>query len=682
MLSVSPGYRLASGTHKTYYGSVLTSIGPSPEFNAFKLLKSNTTMAHSISRHKLLLGLAISLGSFQGNLSALENTSQRPNILWLSCEDISPHIGCYGDPHAITPHVDQLAAEGVRYSHCFTVAGVCAPNRSGIITGMYQTTLGTHHMACEITLPPYIQPFPVYLREAGYYCTNHSKTHYQFKHPPSTWDASTSDAHWRNRPDPSQPFFAVFNFIDCHESRIASTAHYERVARVLTPDQRQDPNAITTFPDYYPDTAVAREDWKRNYELITAMDHWAGDLIQQLKDDGLYENTIIFFWSDHGVGLPRAKRWLYDSGTHVPLIVRIPKLLRKADQGMAGTVSDRLVSSIDFGPTVLHLAGVDIPRHVQGKPFLGPAPGEPRDYVYGSRDRMDERYDIIRMVRDKRYKYLRNYEPLKSYYQYMNTPEKGATMKELRRLHDEGTLATTADYYFSTAKPVEELYDTASDPQELTNLASSHEYSQVLKQMRAAHLKWVLDTRDLGLIAEPILVDLEKQAGSRYEILHTKNDKHLAQRIATAAVSATGGPDSSETLANFMDDSDAAVRYWGATGLGNIGPEASAHQALMTQHLSDPSIAVRVAAARALCRMGHAGDALTTITTVLSEGKQWERLQAAIVLDEIDELAIPVIQEMHAALNPRSELFARGKYVVRVINRALNQLEGTARIVR
>ncbi|MBI85090.1 MAG: sulfatase [Planctomycetaceae bacterium] len=639
-------------------------------------------MTRSIRDHRVLLGLAIFLGSVQGNFNAAENAGQRPNILWLSCEDISPHIGCYGDSHAITPHIDQLASEGVRYSHCFTIAGVCAPNRSGIITGMYQTTLGTHHMRCEITLPPYIQPFPVYLRQTGYYCTNNSKTDYQFKHPSNTWDASNRDAHWRNRPDTSQPFFAVFNFIDCHESRIASTAQYKRVTRVLTPDQRQDPRAITTFPDYYPDTPVAREDWKRNYELITAMDHWAGNLIQQLKDDGFYENTIIFFWSDHGIGLPRAKRWLYDSGTHVPLIVRTPESLQKPGQRLAGTVSDRLVSSIDFGPTVLHLAEVDVPSHVQGKPFLGPLPAEPRAYVYGSRDRMDERYDIIRMVRNKRYKYIRNYEPLKTYYQYMNTPEKGATMKELRRLHDEGKLDATADRYFSDTKPVEELYDTMSDPQELTNLAGSREHSQVLKEMRTAHLKWVLDTRDLGLIAEPILVDLEKQAGSRYEILRTENDKHLAQRIATAAVSATEGPDSIEKLANFMNDSDAAVRYWGATGLGNIGAEASAHQDLVTQHLSDPSVPVRVAAARALCRMGHADDALATITAVLSEGEQWERLQAAIVLDEIDELAIPVIQEMHAALNPQSDLFAGGKYVVRVINRALNQLEGTTRTVR
>ena len=414
----------------------------------------------------------------------------RPNVLWLSCEDISPHIACFDDPHAITPNIDQLATEGVRYTRTFTTAGVCAPCRSGIITGLYQTTLGTHHMRCTATLPDFIKPFPTYLRKAGYYCSNNSKTDYQFKPPSNTWDESSGKAHWRNRPDPSQPFFSVFNFGGCHESGIANESKYNTVTQVLTEIQRQDPLALE-LPPYYPDTPVAREDWKRNYELITAMDHWAGELIAQLKEDGLYDNTIIMFWSDHGVGLPRAKRWLYDSGTHIPLVVRIPEAMRRGGQGEPGSISDQLVSSIDFGPTVLNLAGIEIPKHVQGQPFLGENLPAPRSYVYGGRDRMDERYDIIRMVRDKRFKYIRNYEPLKSYYQYMNTPEKGATMRELRRLHDAGQLTAKAEYYFSPTKPVEELYDCDTDPHEVNNLAGDPEYADILKRMRDVHLRWV-----------------------------------------------------------------------------------------------------------------------------------------------------------------------------------------------
>ncbi|MCH8219354.1 MAG: sulfatase, partial [Planctomycetes bacterium] len=338
-----------------------------------------------------------------GMLSAAQAAASRPNILWLSCEDISPHIGCFGDPFAKTPRIDQLATEGVRYVNTFTAAGVCAPCRSGIITGMYHTTLGTHHMRSSAKLPDTIKAFTTYLRQAGYYCSNNSKTDYQTKDLKDAWDESSGKAHWRQR-STDQPFFAVFNFGGCHESGIARESKYRTVTQEFTPDQRQDPNKLH-LPPYYPDTPIVREDWKRNYELITAMDAWAGDLMDQLRADGLYGETIIFFWSDHGVGLPRAKRWLYDSGTHVPLVVRIPAQYRMHGQGTPNAIDDRLVSSIDFAPTVLRLAGVPIPGNMQGRPFLGDSLPAPRDYVFGARDRMDERYDIIRAVRDKRYRY-------------------------------------------------------------------------------------------------------------------------------------------------------------------------------------------------------------------------------------------------------------------------------------
>ncbi|MHC4354502.1 MAG: sulfatase family protein, partial [Planctomycetota bacterium] len=377
----------------------------------------------------------------------------RPNIVWLSCEDISPHIGCFGDDNAITPNIDQLAREGVRYTNTFTTAGVCAPCRSGIITGMYQTTIGTHHMRCNAKLPPMIKAFTTYLRVAGYYCTNRSKTDYQTGDLRDAWNESSGKAHWRNR-GRKQPFFSVFNFTGCHESGIAGESKYKSVTAKLKPSQRQDPKKLE-LPPYYPDTPIVREDWKRNYELITAMDAWAGDLIGQLKADGLYDNTIIFFWSDHGVGLPRAKRWLYDSGTHVPMVVRIPERFRTRGQGRPGSLDDRLISSIDFGPSVMNLAGLEIPEYMQGQPFAGPNPPAPREYVFGARDRMDERYDIIRSVRDKRYRYIRNYEPLKTYYQYMNTPEKGATMKEIRRVHAAGKLPLAARLFMAERKAVE-----------------------------------------------------------------------------------------------------------------------------------------------------------------------------------------------------------------------------------
>ncbi len=605
----------------------------------------------------------------------------RPNILWLSCEDISPHISCYGDPHAITPNIDRLATEGVRFTHAFTTAGVCAPCRSGIITGLYQTTLGTHHMRCTARLPKFIKPFPVYLRQAGYYCTNNSKKDYQFSAPRETWDESSGKAHWRKRKQKDQPFFAVFNFTGCHESGIASKTKYQAVTRKLTRAERQDANKLK-LPPYYPDTPLVREDWKRNYELITAADHWAGDLLQQLKDDGLAENTIVFFWSDHGVGLPRAKRWLYDSGTRIPLVVRIPKKYRTGGQDKPGTVSDRLVSSIDFGPTVLRLAGIDVPKHVQGQPFLGADLPQPRKYVYGARDRMDERYDIIRMARGKRFLYIRNYEPLKTYYQYMNTPEKGVTMNQLRKLHESAKLTDFAEFYFSPTKPVEELYDCVTDPHNVHNIADDPKHSDVLKRMRLAHLRWVQDTKDVGLIPEPIIAKREKKLGSPYAILRQSGGDDYNARLGSIAASASSGIDALPKLIDAMSDPDDAIRYWGATGIGNIGVPAKGNAAkLMDNALNDKSSAVRTAAARALCRMGVPDKALPVLIQELTKGAQWERLHAANALDEIDEQARPVIEQMKEGLKYQNGFNSNGKYRVRVINRVLNELNGTNNVV-
>ena len=601
----------------------------------------------------------------------------RPNILWISCEDISPHLGCYGDPAAITPHLDQLAEEGVRYTHAFTTAGVCAPCRSGIITGMYQTTIGTHHMRCRAVLPASVRPFPLALREAGYYCTNNSKTDYQFEHPQETWHASSSKAHWKNRGE-GQPFFAVFNFTGCHESGIAGTAKYEQVTRGLTASQRQDPATVAaTLPPYYPPTDVVLEDWKRNYELITAMDAWAGALIAEVEAAGLADNTIIMFWSDHGVGLPRAKRWLYDSGTHIPLVVRIPERLREAGQGAAGTVCHDLVSSIDFAPTVLNLAGVAIPPVMQGQAFLGPQTPAPRAYVYGARDRMDERYDIIRSVRDHRFRYIRNYEPLKPYYQYMNTPEKGATMRELRRLHAAGQLPEAAEAFMAESKPVEELYDLQSDPHEIHNLAADPGYAERLFRMREVHARWVRETRDIGLIPEPEIERREVAAGSRYAILAESGDTDLPARLGRVAALASAGLDAVPQLLAAADDPDAAVRFWAATGLGNIGlPAKQAGLTAATRLLADDSSVVRVAAARALIRMEEPEAAVPLLIDELASDEQWTRLHAAIALDEASDVARPAEAALERALTDQPN-----KYIVRVANKALNDLRGTANTV-
>ncbi len=455
-----------------------------------------------------LLACATLVAAWQADVNRTwAATPERPNILWITCEDISPDLGCYGDTYARTPNLDELARQGVRFTRAFSVSGVCAPSRSALITGMYPTTIGTHHMRCKAVPPPYVKCFTEYLRAAGYYCTNNVKTDYQFDAPVTAWDACSRQAHWRNRAR-GQPFFSVFNLTVTHESRIrAPDKQFATMTAKLKPGQRHDP-AKAVLPPYYPGTPIVRNDWARYYDLITAMDLQVADLLKQLADDGLADSTIVFFYSDHGRGLPRAKRWVYDSGTHVPLIIRWP------DGKGAGTVCDDLVSFIDFGPTVLSLARVEVPSYMQGRAFLGPqAAREPHQYVFAARDRMDETYDIIRAVRDKRYKYIRNFKPGRPYAQYIDYMEKMPTMQEMRRLNKERKLVGPQKLFFLPEKPEEELYDLTADPHEVNNLAYSPVHQDVLKRMRTVLEKWMKETDDLGLISEDDLNERMRPGG-------------------------------------------------------------------------------------------------------------------------------------------------------------------------
>ncbi|MBN1124363.1 MAG: sulfatase-like hydrolase/transferase [Sedimentisphaerales bacterium] len=605
----------------------------------------------------------------------------RPNILWLSTEDIGPQLGCYGDPNAKTPMLDRLAAEGIRYENAFVVTGVCAPTRSSVITGMYPTTLGTHHMraggegadrSIKPKLPSYVRCFSEYLRQIGYYCTNNSKQDYNFDAPDSAWDESSGKAHWKNRPK-TTPFFAVFNYTGTHEGsiRLDDADHAKRIAR-LTEDHRQDPQKLTP-PPYYPDTPVVRKQWAKYYELITAMDYWIADHIKELEEANLAEDTIVFFWSDHGVGMPRAKRWCYDSGTHIPLMVRIPPRFRVGTQGIPGTVEEELVSSVDLAPTVLNLAGFPIPNHIQGRPFLGPNLPARRQYAFSARDRMDERYDMIRSVRDRRFRYIRNYEPFKPYYQYVQSAERGPVMQELRKEHLAGRLNTAAEKFMTQSKPLEELYDIKEDPYELNNVAENISYADVLRRMRGAHVRWMLETRDLGLIPEPELVWGEQQYGTRYEMgLASDDEQERRTLFYVAAVAGRPSIMNLTKLADALHNEYPAVRYWGAIGLGNIGSEAEPSVDFLLAAVQDSSPFVCVAAARALWKLGRTDQALAILTEKLQSPLEWIRLHAALVLDEMGPEAQPAIPVLQQALQDR-----HNKYVVRVANHALNKLLGT-----
>lgn len=623
------------------------------------------------------LGLALAL---TGRLAAPAPGSaaeDRPNVLWITCEDMSPNLRCYGDAYAVSPNLDRLAEQGVRYTHVFAPIGVCAPSRSSLFLGMYASSAGTQHMRCEGTLPPGVEGYPWHLRRAGYYCTNNVKTDYNLKPSPGTWDQSSAKAHWRNR-KPGQPFFAVFNLTITHESQIrAGAAERARRARELGPEGRHDP-ARAPLPPYHPDTPEVRRDWASYYDTITLMDRQAGAILADLEADGLADDTIVFFYSDHGAGMPRSKRWLYESSTRVPLIVRFPEKYRQLAPDAVGTTTDRLVSFVDLGPTVLSLAGVPTPDTMQGVPFLGRFQGEPRRYVHGFRDRMDERSDLLRTVRDRRYRYIRNFHPERPWFQdqYISYLYEMPTMQVWQRLSDAGQLDGPAAAFMARSKPIEELYDSESDLWEVNNLAGSPAHREVLERLRAECRRWQAVSVDLGLLPE---ADLRARFGSEAPYAAVRRDPSLYpfERIATTADLANArASENVPALVERLRDEDPAVRYWAAVGLGSLA-ESPGEKALgaLSRGLSDPAGWVRVAAAEALCRHQQDAAAVPELLNAMDDPNAWVRLEAINVLDRLDERAKVAEPRLRQALDDPEP------YVVRVAHHALEPFGGSGRTV-
>ena len=434
-------------------------------------------------------------------VSSPERLDFQPNILWLVVEDLSPIIPPFGDSTISTPALSRLAAEGIRYSHVFSPSGVCAPSRAAIALGMYQNHIGAHHMRTggspkyfpdglepyEAMPPAGVKMHSEYLREAGYYTTNNNKEDYQFSKPLTAWDESSRSAHWRNR-EPGQPFFAIFNFNVTHESQV-----WARAGDSLWVDENVD----VPVPPYLPNNEVGRKDVRQVYSNIKQMDKLIGDLLAELDGDGLLDSTIVFWYSDHGGPLPRQKRLLYDSGMRVPLIVRYPNKWR------AGQIDEQLISFIDFKPTLLSLVGIKPPSYVDGQAFLGIyASKTPRTYVHGAADRFDEEYDMIRAVRDQRFKYLRNFQPEIPYYLPVAYREQMAIMKELLRMRENEELDQYQAQWFRSVKDPEELFDTENDPHELQNLAADPFYSEKLMELRDEMDRWMQEIEDKGLLPE------------------------------------------------------------------------------------------------------------------------------------------------------------------------------------
>lgn len=416
---------------------------------------------------------------------------QRPNILWIIAEDFSPDLGCYGNKLVHTPNLDRLAAQGVRFTRAFVTGPVCSASRSAIATGMYQTTIGAHHHRSHrddnFRLPPPVEVFTHYLREAGYHTSNlekvpgiggTGKTDFNFA-AESVFDGKD----WSER-RPGQPFYAQINFSETHRA-------FKRFG-----ERPVDPNRVE-LPPYYPDHPAVRLDWALYLDDAQHLDVNAGRVLARLEQEGLAEDTIVFFFGDHGRPMPRGKQFLYDEGIRIPLIVRIPEQYRPEGY-VAGTVNDDLVSSIDITATTLRLAGIEPPPHMEGRPFFGPG-AKKRDWIIAARDRCDETVDRIRCVRDRRFKYIRNFYPERPYAQqnvYKDTQY--PTLAAMRQLHEEGRLSGAPALFLAPTRPAEELYDLETDPHEIRNLAGSAEHQAKLDEMRRILEEWIRRTGDQG----------------------------------------------------------------------------------------------------------------------------------------------------------------------------------------
>lgn len=579
--------------------------------------------------------LALLTGALLLTPAARAADAGRPNVLWLTCEDMSPNLGCFGDRYATSPNLDRLAARGLRYVNAWSNAPVCAPARTTLISGLYPTSTGAEHMRSMTRLPAGMKMYPQFLREAGYYCTNNSKEDYNLEKPGKVWDDSSGKAHWKNRPK-GQPFFAVFNFTITHESQIRTRPH----------TWVHDP-AKVPLPAYHPDTPEVRKDWAQYYDNITTMDGLVGAKLKELADAGLADDTVVFFYSDHGSGMPRSKRWPYNSGLNVPLIIYFPEKYRHLapKEYAAGGQTDRLVSFVDFAPTLLSLVGVQPPDTWQGRAFLGRHEAKPREYVHGFRGRMDERYDLVRSVRDKRYVYVRNYMPHKVYGQHLDYMFQTPTTRVWKQLYDEGKLKPPQTYFWQT-KPPEELYDLENDRDEVHNLAGSAQHQEVLTRLRQVQREHALKVRDVGFLPESEIH--ARAAGSTpYEVGHDSSKYPLERILATADLASSLRPDAVPQLVQALGDADSAVRYWAALGLLMRGKEAVRSQRdPLRKALSDPAPSVRIVAAEALGKYGETEDGTRAVQVLLElapveKNGVYVSMQALNALEELGPKAAP-----------------------------------------
>lgn len=574
-------------------------------------------------------------------ISATSGAVELPNILWITCEDSSPNLGCYGDKYAVTPNLDALAAQGMRYTNAISNAPVCAAARTTIISGLYPPSTGAEHMRSLVLLPDRFHLFPQYLRESGYYTSNNSKEDYNVEKSGRVWDDSSKKADWKHRRN-KQPFFAVFNFTISHESQIRN--------EIDASDRIHDPTKVR-LPAYHPDTPEVRRDWAQYYDRITMMDKQAGGELKDIESAGLADDTIVFFFSDHGSGMPRSKRSACNSGLNVPFIVYFPPKWRHLapKDYRSGESSDRLLSFIDLAPTMLSLAGIKPPDWMQGGAFCGKYESTEPEFSFGFRGRMDERYDVVRSVRDKQYMYVRNYMPHRPHGQHNAYMFETPTTRVWHQLFEERKL-NAAQSRFWQPKAVEELYDLGADHDEVINLANSSKHHGQLTRMRKALQDWEYRIKDVGLLSEWEIHD-RSQGSTPYEMGHDPQKYDFDSVFAAASVATSLNAAELPTIVNSLKNKDSAIRYWGAIGLlahGKAGV-AAGHDELK-EALQDESPIVQVTAAEALGRFGSDGETAVALKVLLHhaqpDANAFLSMAAWNALDYLDGRAAPIRQAL------------------------------------
>ncbi len=601
--------------------------------------------------------------------------AKHPNILWISAEDTSLEYGCYGDIYARTPSIDALASRGLRFTNCFAEAPICSPSRFTLITGMHTGPMGTSPMRSAHRIPDYIKGFPTYFRDAGYYCTNNVKTDYNTAAAAriikDSWNESSVNAHWRNRA-PGQPFFAVFNYMDTHSSRASQYPYEEfrnKIQSRLSPGRIFDP-AKAPLPPYYPDTPIARRTVARYYDCISTLDDFVKARLDELGEAGEEDNTIVVFFGDNGAGIPRAKCAAFENGVRVPLIIWLPKKYQDLAVGQPGSVVSRLVCFADFAPTMLSLAGIDIPAYMQGKAFLGPNPVAPPQFVVGIRDRLDETLELTRWLNDGRYHYVRSYltdvpfdqHTLTSFYNagalhtqsdgnqaWLQQKGGGEFCREIRALKAAGKLNPLQLEYWSDSRPMEALYDGEKDPLNLKNLATLPEYRAQLQAMRRNLHDWILNERDLGFWPEPELSEVGGIRAAPFDEARKEGVYPIKEILSTAELVGSGEL-ALPLFRQRLRDPNSSVRYWAAVGIHALKQKAGSALPDLKMAMEDSARSVRIEAAWAVADLEDSAEAMSLLVSELDSANEWAACRAARALAMLGEKTRPYLAALRGAL--------------------------------